>query len=58
MNWLLLFVPITIGLEFIAPERYLFIFATSAWPFCPLRPGWAGRRNNLLSAWAKALAGF
>jgi hypothetical protein len=26
MNWLLLFIPITIGLEYLAPERHLYFF--------------------------------
>jgi Ca2+:H+ antiporter len=48
MNWLLLFVPITIGLEFIAPERYLFIFATSAVAILPLA-AWMGRATEQLA---------
>jgi Ca2+/H+ antiporter len=42
MNWLLIFVPIAIGLEFLAPERYLLVFATSALAILPLA-GWMGR---------------
>jgi Ca2+:H+ antiporter len=48
MNWLLIFVPITIGLEFIAPERYLFIFATSAVAILPLA-AWMGRATEQLA---------
>jgi len=30
MNWLLLFVQVAIGLEFLAPDRHLLIFVTSS----------------------------
>jgi hypothetical protein len=30
MNWLLLFVPIAIGLELLAPDRHLLVFVTSS----------------------------
>ena len=48
MNWLLLFVPITIGLEFIAPERYMFIFAASSLAILPLA-AWMGRATEQLA---------
>jgi Ca2+:H+ antiporter len=48
MNWLLIFVPISIGLEFLAPERYLLIFATSALAILPLA-GWMGRATEQLA---------
>jgi Ca2+:H+ antiporter len=48
MNWLLLFVPITIGLEILSPERYLFIFAASCLAILPLA-GWMGRATEQLA---------
>ena len=43
MSWLLLFVPVTVGLEMLAPDRYLLIFATSSLAILPLAAwmGWA-----------------
>ena len=49
MNWLLIFVPISIGLEFLAPERYLLVFVTSALAILPLA-GWMGRATEQLAA--------
>ena len=48
MNWLLIFVPISIGLEFLAPERYLLVFVTSALAILPLA-GWMGRATEQLA---------
>ena len=48
MNWLLIFVPIAIGLEFFAPERYLLVFVTSALAILPLA-GWMGRATEQLA---------
>ncbi len=48
MNWLLLFVPITIGLEVLSPERYLLIFAASCLAILPLA-GWMGRATEQLA---------
>ena len=43
MNWLLLFVPVAIGLEVLAPDRHLLVFVTSALALLPLAAwlGWA-----------------
>jgi len=43
MNWLLLFVPVAIGLEFLAPDRHLLIFVTSSLALLLLAAwlGWA-----------------
>jgi Ca2+:H+ antiporter len=49
MNWLLIFVPIGIGLEFLAPERYLLVFLASALAILPLA-GWMGRATEQLAA--------
>ena len=48
MNWLLIFVPIAIGLEFVAPERYLLVFLASALAILPLA-GWMGRATEQLA---------
>src|SRR5262245_27374916 len=48
MNWLLIFVPIAIGLEFLAPERYLLVFVTSALAILPLA-SWMGRATEQLA---------
>src|SRR5262245_52781440 len=48
MNWLLIFVPIAIGLEFLAPERYLLVFLASALAILPLA-GWMGRATEQLA---------
>ena len=48
MNWLLIFVPISIGLEFSAPERYLLVFVTSALAILPLA-AWMGRATEQLA---------
>ena len=58
MNWLLLFVPITIGLEVLAPERHLLIFAASCLAILPLAGWLAGPLSRSRSEWAKELAGF
>jgi Ca2+:H+ antiporter len=49
MSWLLLFVPIAIALEHLAPERHLLIFLASALAIVPLA-GWMGRATEQLAA--------
>jgi Ca2+:H+ antiporter len=49
MNWLLLFVPVAIGLELIAPQRHLLVFVTSSLAIWPLA-GWMGRATEQLAA--------
>jgi len=48
MNWLLLFVPAAIGLEFFAPERHLVVFVTASLAILPLA-GWMGRATEQLA---------
>src|SRR5262245_61569097 len=48
MNWLLLFVPATVALEHLAPERYLLIFAASCLAILPLA-GVMGRATEELA---------
>jgi len=49
MSWLLLFVPVAIGLELLAPERHLLVFLASALAILPLA-GWMGRATEQLAA--------
>jgi Ca2+:H+ antiporter len=48
VTWLLIFVPVTIGLEELAPERYLLIFVTSSLAILPLAR-WMGDATELLA---------
>jgi Ca2+:H+ antiporter len=48
VTWLLIFVPVTIGLEELAPERYLLIFITSSLAILPLAR-WMGDATEQLA---------
>ena len=48
MNWLLVFVPLAIGLEVLAPERHLLIFVTSSLALLP-RAAWMGQATEQLA---------
>ena len=48
MNWLLLFVPVAIGLEFLAPDSHLLVFAASSLALLPLAM-WLGRATEQLA---------
>ena len=48
MNWLLLSFPVAIGLEVLAPERYLLVFVASSLAILPLA-GWMGRATEQLA---------
>jgi Ca2+:H+ antiporter len=48
LNWLLLFVPIAIGLEFFAPASQTLIFAAACLAIIPLA-GWLGRATEQLA---------
>jgi Ca2+:H+ antiporter len=48
MNWLLVFVPIAIGLNYFAPESHLLIFLASAIAILPLA-GWMGHATEHLA---------
>src|SRR5690348_6245540 len=48
MSWLLLFVPVAIALEFLAPDRYLLIFASSCLAIIPLA-AWMGHATEQLA---------
>lgn len=48
LNWLLVFVPIAIGLEFLAPASHTLIFVASCLAIVPLA-GWLGRSTEQLA---------
>src|SRR5574338_262819 len=48
MRWLLVFVPLAIGVKLLAPERYLLIFLASSLAILPLA-GWMGRATEQLA---------
>jgi Ca2+:H+ antiporter len=49
LNWLLVFVPVAVALEHLAPERALWIFAASGLAIVPLA-GWMGHATEQLAA--------
>ena len=58
MNWLLLFVPVAVGVEVLAPERYLLVFVTSSLAILPLA-GWMGRATEQLAEhFGEGVGGF
>jgi Ca2+:H+ antiporter len=48
VSWLLLFVPLAVALEQLAPERHLAIFAVAGLAIVPLA-GWLGRATEQLA---------
>src|SRR5215467_14251002 len=48
INWLLLFVPLTIVLEHVMPEHHLLVFVASGLAILPLA-GWMGRATEHLA---------
>ena len=48
LKWMLVFVPIAILLEFVAPERHLLVFLAAALAIVPLA-GWLGRATEQLA---------
>jgi Ca2+:H+ antiporter len=58
MNWLLLFVPVAIGVEVFAPEWHLVVFVTSSLAILPLA-GWMGRATEQLAErWGEGVGGL
>ncbi|MDI9848081.1 calcium/proton exchanger [Rhodoblastus sp. 17X3] len=49
MNWLLIFIPVTLGLELFAPERHVLIFVTSCMAILPLA-AWMGEATEQLAS--------
>jgi Ca2+:H+ antiporter len=48
VSWLLVFVPIALALEYLAPEQHLWIFLASALAIVPLA-GWMGRATEQIA---------
>ena len=48
LNWLLVFVPVTVALEFLAPESHTLIFLSACAAIVPLA-GWLGRATEQLA---------
>ncbi len=48
LNWLLIFVPVAIGLEFLSPESHTLIFIVSSLAIVPLA-GWLGKATEQLA---------
>ena len=48
LNWLLLFVPLTLALEYLTPQQHLLIFSSAAVAIIPLA-GWLGRATEQLA---------
>lgn len=48
LNWLLLFIPLSIALEYLAPAHYLLVFFSAALAILPLA-GWLGRATEQLA---------
>src|SRR6476619_4319700 len=48
LNWLLIFVPVAILLEFLAPDAHTWIFIVSCLAIIPLA-GWLGRATEELA---------
>lgn len=49
LNWLLLCVPLTLALEYLAPGQHLLVFASAALAIIPLA-GWLGRATEQLAS--------
>jgi Ca2+:H+ antiporter len=49
MSWLLLFVPIAVAVEMLAPERHLLLFAAAGLAILPLA-GWMGHATEQLAS--------
>jgi Ca2+:H+ antiporter len=58
MNWLLLFVPIAIGLEYLAPERHLLVFVTSSLAILPLASLMGGATEALAERMGEGVGGL
>ncbi len=48
LNWLLIFVPLTVGLKFLSPDSHVAIFITSCLAILPLA-GWLGQATEHLA---------
>jgi hypothetical protein len=48
LNWLLIFVPVAVALEFLKPESHALIFLAACFAIVPLA-GWLGRATEQLA---------
>src|SRR4051812_17927178 len=48
LNWLMIFLPVAVGLEYATPEKHLFIFLSSCLAIVPLA-GWMGTATEHLA---------
>jgi Ca2+:H+ antiporter len=48
LNWLLILIPVAIGVEYLTPERHLLVFVAAALAILPLA-GWMGRATEALA---------
>ncbi|WER46678.1 calcium/proton exchanger [Cupriavidus sp. WKF15] len=58
MNWLLVFVPIAIALEFLAPDHHLLIFAASSLAILPLAGRMSHATEQLAERMGEAVGGL
>src|SRR4051794_21339627 len=58
LNWLLIFVPVTVGLEFLAPESHTFIFLAACLAIIPLAGRLGGATEQLAHHTGDAVGGL
>jgi Ca2+:H+ antiporter len=58
MTWLLLFVPVAIGLEVLAPERHLLVFASSSLAILPLAASMGRATEQLAERMGEGVGGL
>jgi Ca2+:H+ antiporter len=58
MNWLLLFVPVTVALEYLAPERHLLIFVSSGIAILPLAASMGRATEQLAERMGEGVGGL
>ena len=58
MNWLLFFIPVTIGLEFLAPDRHLLIFLASSFAILPLAASMGRATEQLAEQMGEGVGGL
>jgi Ca2+:H+ antiporter len=58
MNWLLFFIPVAIGLEFLAADRHLLIFLASSLALLPLAKGLGWATEQLAARMGEGIGGL
>ncbi len=58
MYWLLLFVPVTVGLEFLAPDRHLLVFVASSLAILPLAAAMGRATEELAEQMGEGVGGL